>query len=100
MVKPRKLSLEGRTFASHSRALGGGVLRVCWGGGLRGGPAPSDRVMVAEVAALGVAPALIDTGGRLSFNQLVTLLQRASLYVGPDTSVTHLAAACGVPVRL
>ncbi len=65
---------------------------------LSGGPADSDRAMVAEVAALGASPGLIDTSGRLSFNQLATLLQRAALYVGPDTSVTHLAAACGVPV--
>ncbi|HEY8048166.1 MAG TPA: glycosyltransferase family 9 protein, partial [Ramlibacter sp.] len=36
--------------------------------------------------------------GRLDFNQLVALLQRAALYIGPDTSVSHLAAATGVPV--
>jgi heptosyltransferase-3 len=41
---------------------------------------------------------VLDVSGRLDFNQLVTLLKRAALYIGPDTSVSHLAAASGVPV--
>lgn len=32
-----------------------------------------------------------------SWPELATLLAGARLYVGPDTSVTHLAAACGCP---
>jgi heptosyltransferase-3 len=43
-------------------------------------------------------PQLLDLSGQLDFNQLVTLLQGAALYIGPDTSVSHLAAASGVPV--
>lgn len=35
--------------------------------------------------------------GRLSWPQLTALLAGATLYVGPDTSVTHLAAATGCP---
>ena len=35
--------------------------------------------------------------GRLSWSELSSLLSRAGLYVGPDTSVTHLAAAAGCP---
>ena len=34
----------------------------------------------------------------LSFGQLVTLLRDAALYIGPDTSISHLAAASGVPM--
>jgi heptosyltransferase-3 len=34
---------------------------------------------------------------QLSWPQNVALLQRARLFVGPDTSVTHLAAAAGCP---
>jgi heptosyltransferase-3 len=41
---------------------------------------------------------VLDVSGRLDFNQLVTLLKRSALYIGPDTSVSHLAAASGVPV--
>ena len=35
--------------------------------------------------------------GRLSWPQLTALIGGAKLYVGPDTSVTHLAAATGCP---
>src|SRR6478752_7081818 len=46
----------------------------------------------------GVARAGLKSSGRLDFNQLATLLRKAALYIGPDTSVSHLAAASGVPV--
>ena len=35
--------------------------------------------------------------GRLKLDQLGTLLRQAKLYIGVDTSVTHLAAACNTP---
>ena len=35
--------------------------------------------------------------GRLDWPQLSGLLAQARVYVGPDTSVTHLAAAAGCP---
>jgi heptosyltransferase-3 len=35
--------------------------------------------------------------GQLSWPELATLLAGARVYVGPDTSVTHLAAAAGCP---
>jgi heptosyltransferase-3 len=38
-----------------------------------------------------------DTTGQLQFGQLSALLQRASAYIGIDTSITHLAAACNIP---
>lgn len=63
---------------------------------LTGGPSPADRAMVAEVAAK--VHQVIDACGQLSLNQMACLLLGASLYVGPDTSITHLAAACGIPL--
>jgi heptosyltransferase-3 len=47
---------------------------------------------------LGSGPALLDLSGRLDFSQLVTLFRASALYIGPDTSVSHLAAATGLPV--
>ena len=41
---------------------------------------------------------VLDIAGRLDLNQMVTLLRGAALYIGPDTSITHLAAACDTPV--
>ncbi len=68
---------------------------------LSGGPSAADRARTADVAH-GVAAApdapLLDVAGQLDFGQLVTLLRGAALYVGPDTSITHLAAACGTPL--
>jgi heptosyltransferase III len=40
---------------------------------------------------------VIDTAGKLTIPQAGTLLRGAALYVGVDTSITHLAAACNTP---
>jgi heptosyltransferase-3 len=68
---------------------------------LSGGPSSADRARTAEVAA-GVGTVadgrLLDVAGRLDLNQMVALLRGAALYIGPDTSITHLAAACDTPV--
>ncbi|HKQ26511.1 MAG TPA: glycosyltransferase family 9 protein [Burkholderiales bacterium] len=42
-------------------------------------------------------PRPLNLAGKLSFAQLAVLLERAEIYVGPDTVTTHLAAALGVP---
>jgi heptosyltransferase III len=63
---------------------------------LTGGPSEGDRAAVAQVAR--ACPTALDTAGRLDLNQMAGLLSGAAVYVGPDTSITHLAAACGVPV--
>ena len=61
-----------------------------------GGPAASERAYLDEVwAGAGVPVTRLD--GMLDWAQLAGLLAKASVYVGPDTSVTHLAAASGCP---
>jgi len=65
---------------------------------LTGTKAEADQSQIAEVRHLGASPELLDVSGRLNLNQVSTLLRRAALYVGPDTSITHLAAACGTPM--
>ena len=60
---------------------------------LSGGP---DRDEKAHNAALVPAGAL-DLTGKLPLGALAGLYRAARLYVGTDTSATHLAAACGVP---
>jgi heptosyltransferase-3 len=42
-------------------------------------------------------PDAINLAGRLSLSQSACLLSRARLYVGPDTVMTHIAAAVGAP---
>jgi heptosyltransferase-3 len=39
----------------------------------------------------------IDAAGKLSFGASACLVSRARIYVGPDTALTHAAAALGVP---
>ena len=64
---------------------------------LTGSAGARDQECIAPLRGLGSAPALLDASGQLDFRQLRSLLGEAALYIGPDTSVSHLAAACGIP---
>jgi heptosyltransferase-3 len=59
-----------------------------------GGPAPDERRYLDEVWQ-GANVTRLD--GKLNWPQLTRVLAKARVYVGPDTSVTHLAAATGRP---
>jgi heptosyltransferase-3 len=61
---------------------------------LTGGPSQQDRALVGQLRQQTKA---LDAGV-LDFGQLVTLIKGAALYIGPDTSISHLAAACGTPM--
>jgi heptosyltransferase III len=64
---------------------------------LTGTAGARDQECIAALRDLAAAPQLLDVSGRLDLNQLRTLLESCALYIGPDTSVSHLAAAVGVP---
>jgi heptosyltransferase-3 len=57
-----------------------------------GGPAEAERSYLDGVWS-GVPLTRLD--GRLEWAQLAGVLSKARVYIGPDTSVTHLAAATG-----
>jgi heptosyltransferase III len=59
-----------------------------------GGPADDERRYLDDIWD-GAKVTRFD--GRLDWPQLAGLLAKARVYVGPDTSVTHLAAASGCP---
>lgn len=65
---------------------------------LTAGPAARDRQLVGEIVT-GLTPVqrehVVQFRGR-SFAELTPLIEASRVYVGPDTSVTHLAAATGV----
>ncbi|HTN66899.1 MAG TPA: glycosyltransferase family 9 protein, partial [Burkholderiaceae bacterium] len=61
---------------------------------LTGGPDPDERNYVAAIARQTQA---LDLAGKLSLAETAELLGRAKLFAGPDTAVTHLAAAVGTP---
>jgi heptosyltransferase-3 len=64
---------------------------------LTGSMGAHDRACIAAMQGAAPGELLLDAGA-LNFNQLAGLLADAALYVGPDTSVSHLAAACGTQV--
>jgi heptosyltransferase-3 len=59
-----------------------------------GGPAPAER---AYLDAVWQDLPVLRRDGQFGWGELAALLARARIYVGPDTSVTHLAAAAGCP---
>ena len=65
---------------------------------LTGSSSPRDQQCIGALRAEVDSPDLIDASGQLDFGQLVTLLSDCALYIGPDTSITHLAAASGAAV--
>jgi heptosyltransferase-3 len=76
-----------RSVAQHLAARG--LMLVA-----TGGPAAEERAYLDRVWD-GVAIARLD--GALGWPQLTSLLAGAAVFLGPDTSVTHLAAATGCP---
>lgn len=88
MFRYKQWTLEGWRALAHMLSARG--LRVI----ATGGPAESERRYLDEVWN-GAPVTRLD--GRLSWPQLSGLLTQARVYVGPDTSVTHLAAAAGCP---
>ena len=61
-----------------------------------GGTSADERVTVARILE-GLPSDVINLTGRVTLRALGAILNRAALYVGTDTAVTHMAAALGVP---
>jgi heptosyltransferase III len=84
----KRWTREGwRAVAANLAARGLAVLAT-------GGPSPAERAFLDDVWD-GTAVKRID--GALTWPELAALLAQARIYVGPDTSMTHLAAASGCP---
>lgn len=67
---------------------------------LSASPAKQDLQLNHDILSLlndDVRTQVIDTAGKLSIPQAGSLLRNAVLYIGVDTSITHLAAACNIP---
>ncbi|MEO8309771.1 MAG: glycosyltransferase family 9 protein [Caldimonas sp.] len=65
---------------------------------LTGAPSAGDKALVGSIALGFPGDRVLSAAGRLDLNQVGALLRGATLYVGGDTSITHLAAACEIPV--
>ncbi|ANI99908.1 glycosyl transferase [Polynucleobacter wuianus] len=67
---------------------------------LSASPAKQDLQLNHDILSLldeEVRKQVINTAGKLSIPQAGSLLRGAVLYIGVDTSITHLAAACNTP---
>jgi len=63
---------------------------------LTGGNSQQEQAYIAE--ALSIMPSsVINLAGQLGFSEVAELISASQIYIGPDTAVTHLAAATGVP---
>jgi ADP-heptose:LPS heptosyltransferase len=60
-----------------------------------GGPGDAERAMAAPLLA--ALPNAIDLVGRLSLPEVASCLERATLFIGNDSGLMHLAAAAGTP---
>lgn len=63
---------------------------------LSGGPAAAEREYAEHIAAR-LPGFVLNRVGQLSLAECAEMIRRARLYVGPDTSATHIAAATGTP---
>jgi heptosyltransferase III len=61
-----------------------------------GGPSQSERAYLDDVWQ-DILPAEQRLDSRLSWSEITGCLTHAKVYIGPDTAVTHLAAASGCP---
>ena len=67
---------------------------------LSASPAKQDAQLNHDIISLlddETATKVINAAGKLSIPQAGTLLRGAAFYIGVDTSITHLAAACNTP---
>ncbi|MDD5581408.1 MAG: putative lipopolysaccharide heptosyltransferase III [Methylobacter sp.] len=64
---------------------------------LSGGPAQEEIDYVANIQD-NLPADTINLAGHVSLAQLANIIAQAKLFIGPDTGITHLAAATGIPV--
>ena len=63
---------------------------------LTGGNAKEEIAYINEALAK-MPDTVLNLAGKLRFSEVSQLIRASQLYIGPDTAVTHLAAATGVP---
>ncbi len=64
---------------------------------ISGGPTSEEIAFLNELVSH-LPKNTINLAGNVSLGELAYIISRAELFIGPDTGVTHLAAATGIPV--
>ncbi|MFI4923346.1 MAG: glycosyltransferase family 9 protein, partial [Burkholderiales bacterium] len=83
---------HARGWSELAAWLAGRSLRIV----LTGSNSPEELRYIEKILPL-LPQDTLNLAGRLNLQQVACLLSRAAIYVGPDTVVTHIAAALGVP---
>lgn len=74
-----------------------GIAVVATGSGHPAEVSYIDRILTGCSRAEELVP-VVSLAGQLRFDELAALIGHAAIFIGPDTSVSHMAAATGVPV--
>ena len=77
-------------------SLAAWLLRIGYTVVLTGDKTESEKNLAAELLAM-LPEGIINLVSYLNLNQLGFLLSQCKIYIGPDTVVTHMAAALGTP---
>ncbi len=93
VIHPAPMFHYKRWTAAGWRALIEGFAKRGLRTVVTGGPAPEERAYLDDV--LHGAPEVTRLDGQLAWHEIAALASRSQVFVGPDTSVTHLAAASG-----
>jgi heptosyltransferase III len=100
VVHPAPLTAYKRWPLTYWKTLITWLVEQGWQVVLSASPAKQDLELNCDILSLlnaATQEQVIDTAGTLSIPQAGTLIRGAALYIGVDTSITHLAAACNVP---
>jgi heptosyltransferase-3 len=100
VVHPGPLTAYKRWPLSYWQTLLSWMIQQGWQVVLSASPAKQDLQLNQDILSLlddEARSRVVNTAGLLTIPQAKTLIQGALAYVGVDTSITHLAAACNTP---
>lgn len=100
VVHPGPLTAYKRWPLAYWQTLVTWITEQGWQVVLSASPAKQDLQLNKDILSLldeKTRSHIVDTAGLLSIPQAGTLIRGAIAYVGVDTSITHLAAACNTP---
>ena len=100
VVHPGPLTAYKRWPLAYWQTLVTWLTQQGWQVVLSASPAKQDLQLNQDIVSLldeATRQNVVDVAGKLSIPQARSLIQGAHLYIGVDTSITHLAAACNIP---
>ena len=100
VVHPGPLTAYKRWPLAYWQNLVTWLTQQGWQVVLSASPAKQDLQLNQDIVSLldeATRQNVVNAAGKLSIPQARSLIQGAHLYIGVDTSITHLAAACNIP---